>query len=134
MDAIGTVSRELEKMSNNNNNNNTGADERCDDEATLTLTITRGPLRVIIDTGRHTDDRPLLHSIKPASPLFGKAEEGDVIVMVDGVDTRGMTGERLAGLVRRRQAGGGVGVDVRVCRLVIRRMMMGAGGGQALQC
>lgn len=116
MDAISTVSRELEKISASGSDNDATAVDRNSNGRYL-CEVARGPLRVIIDTGSHTDDRPLLYSIKPASPLSGKANEGDVIFKVDGVDTKGMTGERLAKLVKRKQAGSDA--DPKVCKLII---------------
>ena len=116
IDAISTVSRELEKMSASGSDNDATAVDRNTNGRYL-CEVARGPLRVIIDTGSHTDDRPLLYSINPASPLSGKANEGDVIFKVDGVDTKGMTGERLAKLVKRKQAGSDA--DPKVCKLII---------------
>ena len=116
IDAISTVSRELEKMSASGSDNDATVVDRNSNGRYL-CEVARGPLRVIFNTGSHTGDRPLLYSIKPASPLSGKANEGDVIFKVDGVDTKGMTGERLAKLVKRKQAGSDA--DPKVCKLII---------------
>ena len=46
-----------------------------------------GPLGILIDSSK---DGPLIHKIKELSPLKHLVEPGDVILSVDGVDTKSM--------------------------------------------
>lgn len=51
-----------------------------------------GPLGIVVDTTR---DGPIVHSMKPTSPLLGLISPGDLIVGLDDVDTRSMTAATL---------------------------------------
>ena len=51
-----------------------------------------GPLGIVVDTTR---DGPVVHSMKPTSPLLGLISPGDLIVGLDDVDTRSMTAATL---------------------------------------
>ena len=46
-----------------------------------------GPLGILIDSSK---DGPIIHSIKDESPLKHLVEPGDIILSVDGVDTKSM--------------------------------------------
>ena len=61
-----------------------------------------GPLGIIIDT---TSDGPMIHSLKPTSQLLGLVNPGDLIVGLDGVDTRHMTAATFTRLMAKRSQG-----------------------------
>eukprot|EP00804_Cyclotella_cryptica_P011712 CCRYP_011318-RA/>CCRYP_011318-RA protein AED:0.07 eAED:0.07 QI:103/1/1/1/1/1/2/230/1260 len=61
-----------------------------------------GPLGIIIDT---TPDGPMIHSLKPTSQLLGLVNPGDLIVGLDGVDTRNMTAATFTRLMAKRSQG-----------------------------
>ena len=61
-----------------------------------------GPLGIIIDT---TSEGPMIHSLKPTSQLLGLVDSGDVIVGLDGVDTRNMTAATFTRLMAKRSQG-----------------------------
>mmetsp|Transcript_34783 Transcript_34783/g.59065 ORF Transcript_34783/g.59065 Transcript_34783/m.59065 type:complete len:140 (+) Transcript_34783:112-531(+) len=58
-----------------------------------------GPLGIIIDT---TPEGPMIHSLKPTSQLLGLVSSGDLIVGLDGVDTRNMTAATFTRLMAKR--------------------------------
>mmetsp|Transcript_15781 Transcript_15781/g.23910 ORF Transcript_15781/g.23910 Transcript_15781/m.23910 type:complete len:656 (+) Transcript_15781:68-2035(+) len=58
-----------------------------------------GPLGIVVDTTR---DGPVVHSMKPASPLLGLISAGDLIVGLDDMDTRKMTAATLTRLMAKR--------------------------------
>ena len=61
-----------------------------------------GPLGIIIDT---TPEGPMIHSLKPTSQLLGLVNAGDLIVGLDGVDTRNMTAATFTRLMAKRSQG-----------------------------
>jgi hypothetical protein len=61
-----------------------------------------GPLGIIIDT---TEEGPMIHSLKPTSQLLGLVDPGDLIVGLDGVDTRNMTAATFTRLMAKRSQG-----------------------------
>ena len=61
-----------------------------------------GPLGIIIDT---TPEGPMIHSLKPSSQLLGLVNPGDLIVGLDGVDTRNMTAATFTRLMAKRSQG-----------------------------
>lgn len=61
-----------------------------------------GPLGIIIDT---TPEGPTIHSLKPTSQLLGLIKPGDLIVGLDGVDTRNMTAATFTRLMAKRSQG-----------------------------
>ena len=61
-----------------------------------------GPLGTIIDT---TPEGPMIHSLKPNSQLLGLVDPGDLIVGLDGVDTRNMTAATFTRLMAKRSQG-----------------------------
>lgn len=61
-----------------------------------------GPLGIIIDT---TPEGPMIHSLKPTSQLLGLVSPGDLIVGLDGVDTRNMTAATFTRLMAKRSQG-----------------------------
>jgi len=105
---ISNVSREVDKISIGENS----------DFKQYCMDIERGPLRVVIDYGEHTNWMPLLYSIKPESPLFGEVQEGDIILKVDGVGTKGMPADHLAKLVKHHNKDNPE-VDPIICSLVL---------------
>jgi len=58
-----------------------------------------GPLGIVVDT---TQDGPVVHSMKPTSPLLGLISAGDLIVGLDDMDTRKMTAATLTRLMAKR--------------------------------
>lgn len=58
-----------------------------------------GPLGIVVDTTR---DGPVVHSMKPTSPLLGLINPGDLIVGLDDMDTRSMTAATLTRLMAKR--------------------------------
>jgi hypothetical protein len=63
------------------------------------VTAPAGPLGIIIDT---TPDGPMIHSLKPTSQLLGLLNPGDLIVGLDGIDTRNMTAATFTRLMAKR--------------------------------
>ena len=59
----------------------------------------KGKLGIIIDT---CSEGPIVHSVKPMSPLDGHIERGDLIVGVDDEDTSAMSAHDLTRLVARK--------------------------------
>eukprot|EP00536_Pseudo-nitzschia_multiseries_P014138 jgi/Psemu1/310660/fgenesh1_kg.662_\ len=55
-----------------------------------------GPIGIVVDTSK---DGPSVHSIKPTSPMLGLISPGDLIVALDGEDTRKMTAAALTRLM-----------------------------------
>ena len=93
MSVISNVSKEIDKLS--------AAEEYTFEHQQYDIEIPRGPLRVIIDCGDHTGWRPALHQIKKTSPLFDLTKPGDIITSIEGLDTKMMTAEKIAKLVKR---------------------------------
>ena len=93
MSVISNVSKEIDKLS--------AAEEYTFEHQQYDIEIPRGPLRVIIDCGGHTGWRPALHQIKKTSPLFDLTKPGDIITSIDGLDTKMMSAEKIAKLVKR---------------------------------
>ena len=58
-----------------------------------------GPLGIVVDTTR---DGPIVHSMKPTSPLLGLITPGDLIVGLDDMDTRSMTAATLTRMMAKR--------------------------------
>jgi C-terminal processing protease CtpA/Prc len=58
-----------------------------------------GPLGIVIDT---SPEGPIIHSMKTTSPLLGLINQGDLIVGLDGIDTRSMTAATLTRLMAKR--------------------------------
>jgi hypothetical protein len=58
-----------------------------------------GPLGIVVDTTR---DGPVVHSMKPTSPLLSLVTPGDLIVGLDDMDTRSMTAATLTRLMAKR--------------------------------
>ena len=61
-----------------------------------------GPLGIIIDT---TPEGPMIHSLKPTSQLLGLVNPGDLMVGLDGVDTRNMTAATFTRLMVKQSQG-----------------------------
>mmetsp|Transcript_22127 Transcript_22127/g.28438 ORF Transcript_22127/g.28438 Transcript_22127/m.28438 type:complete len:820 (-) Transcript_22127:238-2697(-) len=93
MSVISNVSKEIDKLS--------AAEEYTFEHQQYDIEIPRGPLRVIIDCGGHTGWRPALHQIKKTSPLFDLTKPGDIITSIDGLNTKMMSAEKIAKLVKR---------------------------------
>jgi len=55
-----------------------------------------GKLGIVIDT---TIDGPVVHKVNPGSALEGELNSGDIIIAIDGVDTRAMTAAAITGLM-----------------------------------
>ena len=51
---------------------------------------------IVIDT---TIDGPVVHKVNPGSALEGQIKSGDIIVAIDGVDTRAMTAASITALM-----------------------------------
>ena len=58
-----------------------------------------GSLGIIIDT---TPEGPAIHSLRPKSQLLGLVEPGDLIVGLDGGDTRMMTAATFTALMAEK--------------------------------
>lgn len=58
-----------------------------------------GPLGIVIDT---SNKGPMVHSIKPNSIMNGVLLPGDIIIGLDGKDTRGMTAPLLTSLMANK--------------------------------
>jgi hypothetical protein len=58
-----------------------------------------GPLGIVVDTSK---DGPVIHSMKASSPLLGLVGTGNLIVGLDGIDTRSMTAATLTQLMAKR--------------------------------
>ncbi|KAL7551692.1 hypothetical protein ACHAWF_015373, partial [Thalassiosira exigua] len=58
-----------------------------------------GKLGIIIDT---CSDGPIVHSVKPTSPLTGMLQKGDLVVAVDEEDTREWSAHYLTKLVAKK--------------------------------
>ena len=71
-------------------------------EALYLVRAPSGPLGIIIDT---TPEGPMIHSLKEGSQLGGKVNVGDLIVGLDGVDTRNMSAKTFTRLMARRSQG-----------------------------
>jgi len=77
-----------------------------DDRSTLTSVIKRagiydvyapsGPIGIVVDTSK---DGPSVHSLKATSPMLGLISSGDLIVALDGEDTRDLTAAALTRLM-----------------------------------
>jgi C-terminal processing protease CtpA/Prc len=53
-----------------------------------------GKAGVILDEGR--DGNPVVHSVKPGSPLFNHIKTGDRLLSIDGVDCTGLSPHEIA--------------------------------------
>ena len=58
-----------------------------------------GPIGIVVDTSK---DGPSVHSLKSTSPMLGLITAGDLIVALDGEDTRQMTAAALTRLMARK--------------------------------
>jgi len=58
-----------------------------------------GALGVVIDS---TPEGPMIHSLKKTSPLLGMVNRGDLIIGLDGINTRNMTAGRLTRIMAKR--------------------------------
>lgn len=58
-----------------------------------------GPIGIVVDTSK---DGPSVHSLKSTSPMLGLITPGDLIIALDGEDTRKMTAAALTRLMARR--------------------------------
>eukprot|EP00533_Pseudo-nitzschia_delicatissima_P000499 CAMPEP_0116110754 /NCGR_PEP_ID=MMETSP0327-20121206/18089_1 /TAXON_ID=44447 /ORGANISM="Pseudo-nitzschia delicatissima, Strain B596" /LENGTH=933 /DNA_ID=CAMNT_0003603957 /DNA_START=17 /DNA_END=2818 /DNA_ORIENTATION=- len=58
-----------------------------------------GPIGIVVDTSK---DGPSVHSLKSTSPMLGLISPGDLIVALDGEDTRKMTAAALTRLMARK--------------------------------
>ena len=58
-----------------------------------------GPIGIVVDTSK---DGPCVHSLKSTSPMLGLISPGDLIVALDGEDTRKMTAAALTRLMARK--------------------------------
>lgn len=58
-----------------------------------------GPIGIVVDTSKHG---PCVHSLKSTSPMLGLISPGDLIVALDGEDTRKMTAAALTRLMARK--------------------------------
>ena len=72
-------------------NENVGSTDR-----TRTVLAPAGKLGIIIDT---TIDGPVVHNVKNGSPLSGNIFPGDIIVAIDGVDTRAMSASDITAIM-----------------------------------
>ena len=80
-----------------------------DDKSTLSSVMNRpgsydvyapsGPIGIVVDTSK---DGPSVHSLKSTSPMLGLINPGDLIVALDGEDTRSMTAAALTRLMARK--------------------------------
>mmetsp|Transcript_25869 Transcript_25869/g.71037 ORF Transcript_25869/g.71037 Transcript_25869/m.71037 type:complete len:929 (-) Transcript_25869:412-3198(-) len=78
----------------------------ADDRSTLSSVMRRagrydvyapsGPIGIVVDTSK---DGPSVHSLKATSPMLGLISPGDLIVALDGQDTRKMTAAALTRLM-----------------------------------
>ena len=58
-----------------------------------------GYIGIIVDTTKHG---PVVHSLKPTSPMLGLINPGDLIVGLDDQDTRSMTAATLTKLMAKK--------------------------------
>ena len=58
-----------------------------------------GYIGMILNTTKHG---PVVHSLKPTSPMLGLINPGDYIVRLDDQDTRGMTADTLTKLMAKK--------------------------------
>jgi C-terminal processing protease CtpA/Prc len=58
-----------------------------------------GPLGLVVDT---TPNGPIVHSIKPQSPLMGILKPGDFVLAVDSIDTTSMNAATLTKLMAKK--------------------------------
>lgn len=58
-----------------------------------------GPIGIVVDTSK---DGPSVHSLKSTSPMLGLISAGDLIIALDGEDTRKMTAAALTRLMARK--------------------------------
>lgn len=58
-----------------------------------------GPIGIVVDTSK---DGPSVHSLKSTSPMLGLISPGDLIIALDGEDTRKMTAAALTRLMARK--------------------------------
>eukprot|EP00535_Pseudo-nitzschia_heimii_P005878 CAMPEP_0197176152 /NCGR_PEP_ID=MMETSP1423-20130617/2172_1 /TAXON_ID=476441 /ORGANISM="Pseudo-nitzschia heimii, Strain UNC1101" /LENGTH=957 /DNA_ID=CAMNT_0042625475 /DNA_START=63 /DNA_END=2936 /DNA_ORIENTATION=+ len=58
-----------------------------------------GPIGIVVDTSK---DGPSVHSLKSTSPMLGLITAGDLIIALDGEDTRKMTAAALTRLMARK--------------------------------
>eukprot|EP00523_Entomoneis_sp_CCMP467_P019712 CAMPEP_0168820572 /NCGR_PEP_ID=MMETSP0726-20121227/8918_1 /TAXON_ID=265536 /ORGANISM="Amphiprora sp., Strain CCMP467" /LENGTH=1298 /DNA_ID=CAMNT_0008873087 /DNA_START=52 /DNA_END=3948 /DNA_ORIENTATION=- len=68
-----------------------------DETNTRAISVPPGKLGIVIDT--NDDGNPIVHHINDESPLKNKLNEGDTIVSIDGVDTKGMNSATLSTLI-----------------------------------
>lgn len=62
-------------------------------------TVPPGPLGIIVDS---TPVGPIIHSIKPSSQLLSILSPGDLIVGLDGINTRGLSAPTLTRLMAKK--------------------------------
>ena len=62
-------------------------------------TVPPGPLGIIVDS---TPVGPIIHSIKPSSHLQSILSPGDLIVGLDGINTRGLSAPTLTRLMAKK--------------------------------
>jgi len=60
-----------------------------------------GALGIVVDT---TKDGPAVHSLKQTSPMLGLINPGDLLVGLDGQDTRSMTAATLTRLMAQKSS------------------------------
>ena len=58
-----------------------------------------GPIGIVVDTSK---EGPAVHSLKSTSPMLGLINAGDLIVALDGEDTRNMTAASLTRLMAKK--------------------------------
>ena len=58
-----------------------------------------GPIGIVVDTSKHG---PAVHSLKATSPMLGLISPGDLIIALDGADTRTMTAASLTRLMAKK--------------------------------
>ena len=58
-----------------------------------------GPIGIVVDTSK---EGPLVHSLKSTSPMMGLISPGDLIVALDGEDTRKMLAAALTRLMAKK--------------------------------
>lgn len=94
--------RPMDKTNDNVHNND-------DDKSTLTTVMNRpesydvyapsGPIGVVVDTSQ---TGPAVHSLKATSPMLGLITPGDLIIALDGQDTRKLSAAALTRLMAKK--------------------------------
>jgi len=99
----------LQVVRDRDNNYNNGNDNDDDDRTTVSTILHRsgsyvvyapsGQIGIVVDTSR---GGPSVHSLKETSPMRGLITPGDLIVALDGEDTRSLSAAALTRLMAKK--------------------------------